>query len=133
MADQRRVRPIRLAFIQQGFQPPRWSIDEEGFDSIGHVTFLSQHSDSVQQSAKTNSNRKGREGRKEKEWLCSLVSLVPWFLWFLGFSGSLVSLVLWFLWFLGFSGSLFLWFLCFFGSFALFASFAIRFLLNADC
>jgi len=44
MADQRGVRRIRLAFIQQGFQPPGGPIEEEGFDSVGHVSFLSQHS-----------------------------------------------------------------------------------------
>ena len=36
MADQRRVRRIRLAFIQQGLQPPGWPLEEERFDPIGH-------------------------------------------------------------------------------------------------
>jgi len=39
MADQRRVPRVRLAFIQQGLQPPRGPIKEEGFDSIGHILF----------------------------------------------------------------------------------------------
>ena len=42
MADQRGVRRIRLAFIQQGFQPPGGPIEEEGFDSVGHIPFLPQ-------------------------------------------------------------------------------------------
>jgi len=73
MADQRGVRRIRLAFIQQRLQPPGGPIEEEGFDSVGHVPFLPQHSAfSTQPSAKTKSNRKGREGRKENKRLCSL-------------------------------------------------------------
>src|SRR6476661_3578718 len=39
MADQRRVRRIRPAFIQQGLQPPGWPLKEEGFDSVGHILF----------------------------------------------------------------------------------------------
>jgi len=39
MADQRGVRRIRLAFIQQGLQPPCGPVEEEGFDSISHTTF----------------------------------------------------------------------------------------------
>src|ERR1041385_1604951 len=77
MTDQRRVRRIRLAFIQQGLQPPGRPLKEERFDPIGHVPFLSQQSAfSAQPSAKTKSNRNGREGRKEK-CLCSLVFWVP--------------------------------------------------------
>ena len=91
MADQRSVRRIRLALIQQGLQPPSGPIEEEGFDSIGHILFYhsSQHSAFSNQPKRIN--RKGRDGRK-----------------------GLMSLT----------------FGC---AFALFASFAVRFLLNAEC
>ena len=39
MANQRRVRRVRLALIQQGLQAPRRSIEEERFDSVGHIIF----------------------------------------------------------------------------------------------
>jgi hypothetical protein len=45
MADQRGVRRIRLAFIQQRLQPPGGPIDEEGFDSVGHVILLPQRTE----------------------------------------------------------------------------------------
>jgi len=39
MADQRRVCRVWLALIQQGLKPSRGSIEEEGFDSVGHIIF----------------------------------------------------------------------------------------------
>jgi len=42
MAYQRGVRRVWLALIQQRLQQPRGSIEEEGFDSVGHISFLSQ-------------------------------------------------------------------------------------------
>src|SRR5882757_3175389 len=39
MADQRRVRRVWLALIQQGLKPSHGSIEEEGFDSVGHIIF----------------------------------------------------------------------------------------------
>jgi hypothetical protein len=91
MADQRRVRRIRLALIEQGLQPPGWPLKEERFDSIGHISFYH----SIQPSAFSNQpkqiNRKERDGHK-------------------GFMrGNVVR------------------------AFALFASFAVRFLLTAEC
>jgi len=47
MAYQRGVRCVRLALIQQGLKPPGGSIEEEGFDSVGHILFYH----SPQQSA----------------------------------------------------------------------------------
>ena len=44
MADQRGMRRVWLAFIQQGLQPPCGSVEEEGFDSVGHIILLPQHS-----------------------------------------------------------------------------------------
>ena len=44
MANQRGVRRVRVALIQQGLKPPGGSIEEEGFDSVGHISFLSQPS-----------------------------------------------------------------------------------------
>lgn len=65
MADKRGVRRIGLAFIQQGFQPSRGTVEKEGFDSVGHVSFLPQHSAfSVQQSAKNKSTAKGAKDAK---------------------------------------------------------------------
>jgi hypothetical protein len=58
------VRRIRLAFIQQGLQPPGWPLEEEGFDSIGHVPFLSQQSAFSAQLSARNAYRNGRKGRK---------------------------------------------------------------------
>src|SRR5690349_1982981 len=40
MADQRCMRRIGLAFIQQSFQPARRPVEKEGFDSVGHVLFF---------------------------------------------------------------------------------------------
>jgi hypothetical protein len=42
MADQRGVRRLRLAFVQQSLQPAGWTIQEERFDSVRHSTFLPQ-------------------------------------------------------------------------------------------
>src|SRR5947209_709955 len=39
MADQRGMRCVRLAFIQQSFQLARGPVQEEGFDSVGHNSF----------------------------------------------------------------------------------------------
>ena len=39
MANQRGVRRVWLALIQQGLKPPCGSIKEEGFDSVGHILF----------------------------------------------------------------------------------------------
>ena len=39
MANQRGVRRVRVALIQQGLKPPCRSIKEEGFDSVGHILF----------------------------------------------------------------------------------------------
>jgi carboxypeptidase family protein len=39
MANQRRVSRVWLALIQQGFQPSHGSIEEKGFDSVGHILF----------------------------------------------------------------------------------------------
>src|SRR5690348_9158162 len=39
MADQRGMRCVRLAFIQQSFQPACGPVQEEGFDSVGHISF----------------------------------------------------------------------------------------------
>ena len=36
MADQRSMRRVRLAFIQQGLKPACRPIEEEGFDSVSH-------------------------------------------------------------------------------------------------
>src|SRR5947209_834605 len=51
MADQRGVRRIRRALVQQGFQPARRAFEEEGFDSGGHRTFLPQR---VQRALRQN-------------------------------------------------------------------------------
>ena len=42
MADQRGVRRIWLALIQQGLKPTGGSIKEEGFYSVGHIILLPQ-------------------------------------------------------------------------------------------
>jgi hypothetical protein len=42
MADQRGMRRLGLAFIQQGLQPSRRPVEEERFDSVGHVILLPQ-------------------------------------------------------------------------------------------
>ena len=42
MADQRRMGRVGLAFIQQGLQSSCGSIKKEGFDAVGHVSFLPQ-------------------------------------------------------------------------------------------
>ena len=42
MANQRGMRRVWLAFIQQGFQPSRGSSEEEGFDSCSHIILLPQ-------------------------------------------------------------------------------------------
>lgn len=42
MANQRRVRRVWLALIQQGFKPSRGSIEEEGFYSVGHSTLVTE-------------------------------------------------------------------------------------------
>src|SRR5579864_2258455 len=42
MADQRGVRRVWLALIQQGFQPTGGSIEKERFDSVGHIILLPQ-------------------------------------------------------------------------------------------
>ena len=39
MADQSGMLRVGSAFIQQGFQPPCGSIEKEGFDAVGHVSF----------------------------------------------------------------------------------------------
>ena len=39
MADQRGVRCVRLAFVQEGFKPSCGPVEEEGFDSVGHNSF----------------------------------------------------------------------------------------------
>jgi len=39
MAYQRGVRRGGLALIQQGLKPTGGSIEEEGFDSVGHILF----------------------------------------------------------------------------------------------
>ena len=39
MAYQRRVGRVWLALIQQGLKPTGGSIEEEGFDSVGHILF----------------------------------------------------------------------------------------------
>jgi len=64
MADQRRMRRVRLAFIQQGFQPSCGSIKKEGFDSVGHIILLPQQSAVSTQRSARNANRNEREGRK---------------------------------------------------------------------
>ena len=42
MADQRRMRCVWLAFIQQGLEPPRRPVEEERFDSGSHIILLPQ-------------------------------------------------------------------------------------------
>ena len=39
MADQRGMRGIGLAFIQQRFEPSGWTIEKERFDSVRHNSF----------------------------------------------------------------------------------------------
>ena len=42
MADQRGMRCVRLAFIQQGLQPSCGAVEEKGFDSGSHIILLPQ-------------------------------------------------------------------------------------------
>ena len=42
MADQRGMRCVGLTFIQQSFEPACRPIEEERFDSVGHVILLPQ-------------------------------------------------------------------------------------------
>ena len=67
MADQRRVRRVWLALIQQGLKPTRGSIEEEGFDSVGHILFYHSTQPSALSRQPRNANRNGREGRKGRK------------------------------------------------------------------
>ncbi len=42
MADQRGMRCVWLAFIQQGLKPPRRPVEEERFDAGTHIILLPQ-------------------------------------------------------------------------------------------
>ena len=42
MADQRGMRCVWLAFIQQGLEPPRRPVEEERFDAGSHIILLPQ-------------------------------------------------------------------------------------------
>ena len=67
MADQRGMRRVRLTFIQQGLQPACRPIKEEGFDSVGHVSFYQTA------GRKTKTYRRGREARRRaRAWKISL-------------------------------------------------------------
>ena len=67
MADQRRMRRVWLAFIQQGLQPTGGSIEEEGFDSVGHILFYQSTQPSALSLQPRSLNRNGREERKGRE------------------------------------------------------------------
>jgi hypothetical protein len=47
MADQRGVRSIWLALIQQSFQPSRGPVEEKGFDTVSHVILLPENASRV--------------------------------------------------------------------------------------
>ena len=64
MTDQRGVRRVGLAFIQQSFQPPCGPIEEKGFDSVGHILFYHSTQPSALSLQPRNFNRKVRDGRK---------------------------------------------------------------------
>ena len=64
MANQRGVRCVRLALIQQGLKPPGGSIEEEGFDSVGHILFYHSPQQSALIVQPRSFNRNGREGRR---------------------------------------------------------------------
>jgi hypothetical protein len=69
MADQRRVHCVWLALIQQGFKPPGGSIEEKGFDSVGHISFLSQPSAvSTQPLAFSQEALTATDAKAAKEW-----------------------------------------------------------------
>ena len=63
MADQRGVRRIRPAFIQQGLQPPGGPIEEEGFDSVGHISFYH----STQPSALSRQPKQNQTAKDAKD------------------------------------------------------------------
>ena len=82
MANQRGVRRVWLALIQQGLKPSRGSIKEEGFDSVGHILFYHSTQPSalgLQHSAFSQEtlNRKGRKGNGVKSSI-PLRTLRPW-------------------------------------------------------
>ena len=67
MADQRGVRRIRLAFIQQGLQPPGGSIKEKGFDSVGHILFYhSTQPSALSRQPKQNQTAKDAKDAKKR-------------------------------------------------------------------
>lgn len=79
MADQRSVRRVCPALIQQGFQPSCRSIEEEGFDSVGHISFY--HSTqpsalSLQQEMLTATDAKAaKELKSNRQFLSVLCAL----------------------------------------------------------
>ena len=58
MADQRGMRRVGLAFIQQGFKPPCRPIEEEGFDSVGHISFYQRQTEEPTYHRDTEARRK---------------------------------------------------------------------------
>jgi hypothetical protein len=84
MTDQSGVRRVWLALIQQGFQPSRRSIKEEGFDSVGHTIFYHR-------------GRRGSRRRKVhdcmNEPLESLVSEWKSLIWLFSLCSSVSSVV----------------------------------------
>src|SRR5579859_7283686 len=66
MADQRRVRRVWLALIQQGLKPSHGSIEEEGFDSICHILFYHSTRPSAFNLQPGNFNLNGRKGNGVK-------------------------------------------------------------------
>ena len=80
MAYQRGVRCVRLALIQQGLKPPGGSIEEEGFDSVGHILFYHSPQQSALIVQPRSFNRKVRDGCKGDGVKSSLplCTLRPW-------------------------------------------------------
>ena len=66
MADQRGMRRVGLALIQQGLQPPCGPIEEEGFDSVGHVILLPQRTQR-QHGGRLNHKCINGQGRKDRK------------------------------------------------------------------
>jgi hypothetical protein len=58
------MRRVGLALIQQSFQPSCGSIEEEGFDSVGHILFYHSTRHSAFSNQPKQINRKERDGRK---------------------------------------------------------------------
>jgi hypothetical protein len=54
------VRGTRLALVQQSFQPPGWTGEEEGLNTLGHCTLLPQPF------------KKDRRHRRNLSYFCNL-------------------------------------------------------------